>query len=62
MEKEGGEIMTRTMKRLNSIPSYVVRDLGLSEDWQKNISPKQQKMATKMAIRFKETLKKLSKN
>lgn len=61
MRKEG-EIMTRTMSRMNSIPSHVARELGLSENWQNNVSPKQQKMATKMALKFKGALIKLSKN
>lgn len=60
--KRGGEIMTRAMNRLNSIPTYVVKELGLSENWQENISPEQQKMVTKIALRFKDALRKLSKN
>lgn len=60
--RKRGEIMTRTMNRMNSIPSHVARELGFSENWQSNISPKQQKMVIKMAFRFKDALRKLSKN
>lgn len=60
--RKGGEIMTRTMNRINNIPAYVVRELGFEENWQKNISPKQQKTTLKMAEKFKGALRKLSKN
>lgn len=60
--RKGGEIMTRTMSRMNSIPTHVVKELGFEENWQKNISPRQQKMALKMAEKFKGALRKLSKN
>lgn len=60
--RKGGEIMTRTMSRMNSMPTHVVRELGLEENWQKNVSPKQQKMAIKLAEKFKEALRELSKN
>lgn len=60
--RKGGEIMTRTMSRMNSIPSHVVKELGLKENWQKNVSPKQQKMTMRLAEKFKEALRELSKN
>lgn len=60
--RKGGRIMTKAMNRLNSIPTYVVKELGLSENWQRNISPKQQKMAAKLALKYEKALKKLSKN
>lgn len=60
--RKGGEIMTKAMNRLNSIPTYVIKELGLNEDWKDNISPKQQKIATKLALKYKKALKKLSKS
>lgn len=60
--KKGGEIMTKAMNRLNNIPAYVVKELGLSENWQSNISPKQQKIAARLALKYEKALKKLSRN
>lgn len=60
--RKGGEIMTRTMSRINSIPPHVVKELGFEENWQKNISPKQRKMAFKIAEKFRGALRKLSKS
>lgn len=63
MKKEG-EIMSRVMSRINSItvPSYIRREIGLKDNWQESISPAKKKMAIKSALKFKEALRKLSKN
>lgn len=63
MSKEG-EIMARVMNRINNmdIPWSVRQELGLSENWQDKISPKEKKIVIKNALKFKEALRKLSKN
>ena len=63
MKKEG-EIMSRVMSRINSItvPSYIRREIGLKDNWQESISPATKRMAIKSALKFKEALRKLSKN
>ena len=63
MKKEG-EIMSRVMNRINSItvPSYIRREIGLKDNWQESISTAKQKMTIKTALKFKEALRKLSKN
>ena len=56
--------MSRVMSRINSItvPSYIRREIGLKDNWQESISPAKKKMAIKSALKFKEALRKLSKN
>ena len=56
--------MARTMNRINSlnIPNYLKKEIGLSENWQENISPGQKKMVMRIAMKFKKTLKELSKS
>ncbi len=63
MKKEG-EIMSRVLNRIenSTIPSNVRREIGVSEDWMKKISPKQKKLVFKLTSRFKEALRKLSRN
>ena len=62
MKKEG-EIMARILNRVNdTIPSYVKREIGVSDNWIDNVSPKQKKLVFKITNRFKEALRKLSKN
>lgn len=59
-----GEIMTRIMESINNIniPTNVRREIGLSEDWKAKISPKKVEKITNSALRFKDALRKLSKN
>lgn len=63
MNKEG-EIMANVMSRINklNIPWNVRQELGLKENWQDKISPKEKKIVIKNALKFKEALRKLSKN
>lgn len=63
MEKEG-EIMTRVMEKINNIeiPTNVQREIGLSKDWKKKISPEDVKKIVNNAFKFKDALRKLSKN
>ena len=63
MKKEG-EIMARVLNRIDNvkIPPYIRREIGVSEDWMNNISPEQKKQVFKLTNRFKEALRKLSKN
>lgn len=63
MKKEG-EIMARIMEKANNvvIPPYIRREIGVSDDWIEKISPKQKRMTVKTASRYKEALRKLSKN
>lgn len=59
-----GEIMTRVMERINSIkiPVNVQKEIGLSDDWKKKISPKKVENIFNSALKYKEALRKLSKN
>lgn len=63
MKKEG-EIMAKLMNRVNNvyIPYNIRRQMGLSENWQDKISPTEKKMVIRTALKFKETLRKLSKH
>lgn len=64
MKKEEKEIMENIINRAShtSIPSHVAKELGFSDNWQKNISSKEKKMAVKNALKFKKALRKLSKS
>ena len=61
MKKEG-EIMARVINRINNvnIPPYIRKEIGVSDDWMDKVSPKQKKLAVRIASRFKEALRKLS--
>ena len=63
MKKEG-EIMARVLNRVNdvNIPSYVKREIGINDNWRENVSPKQRRLVFKITNKFKEALRKLSKN
>lgn len=63
MEKEG-EIMTRIMDSINNveIPTKIQKEIGLKEDWKEKISPKVVEKILNNALKFKEALRKLSKN
>lgn len=57
-------IMSRVTNRINNmnIPPYMIREIGLKDNWLKSISPKKQRMVVKTALRIKESLRKLSRN
>lgn len=63
MKKEG-EIMAKVLNRINNvyIPWNIRREMGLSEDWQDKISPEEKKIVIKNALKFKETLRRLSRH
>lgn len=56
--------MSRVVNRINNmnIPPYMMREIGLKDNWLKSISPKKQRMVVRTALKFKEALRKLSKN
>lgn len=62
MKKEEKINMSRIIERINNmyIPPYIKREIGLKDNWQKSISPKKQRMAVKIAFKFKDALRKLS--
>lgn len=57
-------IMSRVTNRINNmnIPPYMIREIGLKDNWLKSISPKKKRMVVKTALRIKESLRKLSRN
>lgn len=57
------EKVSALVKKLDSIviPPKVARELGLSADWKKNISPAFVEQVAKTAVRHEDTLKELSK-
>lgn len=63
MKKEG-EIMTEVMKKINSIniPVKIQKEIGLEENWKEKISPKKVEKIFNNALKYKEALRKLSKN
>lgn len=63
MKKEG-EIMARVMNKISDvkIPPYIRKEIGVSDDWIEKVSPKQKKLAVRIANKFKEALRKLSKS
>ena len=56
--------MSRIAQRADNIniPVYMQKKIGLSENWQNNISSKNKKMAVQIAYRLQNVLKRLSKN
>ncbi|WP_240984943.1 hypothetical protein [Acididesulfobacillus acetoxydans] len=57
------KLMTETTQKLNNIriPPQVLRELGLEENWQKNVSPEFIEKVIKAAEKYKSTLRRLSK-
>lgn len=53
MNKEG-EIMTKVMERINNINilTNVQKEIGLSKDWKKNISPKEVERIINNAFKY----------
>ena len=64
LKREEKKFMSRVVNRINNmnIPPYMMRELGLKDNWLKSISPKKKKMVVRTAFKFKEALRKLSKN
>lgn len=62
--KKEGEIMDRVMNRMNDaqIPPHIQKEMGLKKNWKKQISPQFANSALKNAEKFKDALRKLSKN
>lgn len=60
--RNGGKLMIRTKERMNCIPTETIKQLGLGENWQKNVSEKQQKMVARLAMKYKGALRELSKH
>ena len=63
-KKEEKTMMSRIAQRADNIniPVYMQKKIGLSENWQNNISSKNKKMAVQIAYRLQNVLKRLSKN
>lgn len=63
MEKEG-EIMAEVMEKIKNIdiPMNIQKEIGLKENWKEKISPKEVEKIFKSALKYKEALRKLSKN
>ena len=63
MKKEG-EIMTEVMNEINKIdiPVSMQKEIGLKENWKEKISPKEVEKIFNNALKYKEALRKLSKN
>lgn len=59
-----GEIMERVINRIEQMNMSVQMQekLGLEKDWKKKISPKKANKIIEVANRYKEALRKLSKN
>lgn len=55
--------MTQFVKKIHNInlPPHQMRELGLSDGWQKEVSPQYIEKVVKTAERFKKDLKELSK-
>ena len=64
LKREEKKFMSRVVNRINNmnIPPYMMREIGLQDNWLKSISPKKKKMVVRTAFKFKEALRKLSKN
>ena len=63
MKKEG-EVMTEIMEKIKNIdiPTNIQKEIGLKENWKEKISPKKVEKIFNNALKYKEALRKLSKN
>ena len=63
MKKEG-EIMAEVMERIKNIniPENIQKEIGLKENWKEKISPKEVERIFNSALKYREALRKLSKN
>lgn len=63
MKKEG-EIMPEVMKKIKNIniPKDVQEKIGLKDNWKEKISPKEVEKIFNSALKYKDALRKLSKN
>lgn len=60
--KEEGETMTERIINNINIPPHIEREIGLSKDWKKKVSPGAVNAIISSAEKFKDALKRLSKN
>lgn len=61
MKKEGETMTERIINNIN-IPPHIEREIGLSKDWKKKVSPSAVDSIISSAEKFKDALKRLSKN
>ncbi|RKL62999.1 hypothetical protein DXT63_08365 [Thermoanaerobacteraceae bacterium SP2] len=61
--KEGDVVVAEITQKIQNLtlPPHIVRELGLSKDWKKDISPEFLEKIIKTAIKYKNVLKELSK-
>lgn len=64
MKKEEGEIMPEVMERIKNIdiPRDIQKKIGLKDNWKEKISPKEVEKIFNSALKYKDALRKLSKN
>lgn len=64
MKKEEGEIMPEVMERIKNIdiPRDIQEKIGLKDNWKEKISPKEVEKIFNSALKYKDALRKLSKN
>lgn len=63
MKKEG-EIMPEVMERIKNIdmPRDIQEKIGLKDNWKEKISPREVEKIFNSALKYKDALRKLSKN
>ena len=63
MKKEG-EIMPEVMEKIKNInmPKDIQEKIGLKDNWKEKISPKEVEKIFNSALKYKDALRKLSKN
>lgn len=64
MRKEEGEIMPEVMERIKNIdiPKEIQEKIGLKDNWKEKISPEEVEKIFNSALKYKDALRKLSKN
>ena len=55
---------SKAIENINNIniPTNIRREIGLPDNWKEKISPKKVEKIAKSALKYKEALRKLSKN
>lgn len=61
MKKEGENMTERIINNIN-IPTHIQKEIGLSKDWKKDVSPSKVNSIISSVEKFKKALKRLSKN
>lgn len=61
--RKEGDNVAQVLKKFNTIqlPPHVLEALGLSENWQKNVSPEFVEIVLKSADKYQDALRKLAK-